>query len=126
MDRFFKKLRSYDLMAPLSICIFMLCFDIIECIPDTPYRQFYFEFGIEAMDADNEYIYDGAMKAGLIERGVIDIVTFAISGIMPENAEGLREAICCLFEDHTNLLKYLSADQFRLAHKFAFQRRNDN
>ena len=120
---FFKNLRWNDIYAPLNVSIAMLCFDMFECLPDTPFRQFYFELGIEAMDAEKEYIFDGAMGAGLIERGVIDIVNFAVSGTMPDNAEGLRKAICCMFEEQTSMLKFLSEEQFRAALRFAYKRR---
>ena len=119
---FFMKLGRYDILAPLNFCIAVICFDMFDCLPDAPYRQFYFELGIEAMDAEKEYIYEGASKAGFIERGVVDIVNFAASGVMPDSSEGMSEALRLIFDDQPYYLKYLSDDQIRVAHRFAYPR----
>ena len=118
--KFFQKLSSCDILAPLNVCIAMICFDRIDCLPDGPWRQFYFELGIEAMDAEKEYICEGASMAGFIERGVVDIVNFAVSGLMPDSSEGLREALRLIFDDQTYYLKYLTDIQIRGAHRFAY------
>lgn len=117
---FFKQLVCHDLMAPISLCTAMICFDMYDCVPDTPYRRFYFELGLEILDAEKEYIYDGAMNAGLIQRGVSDIVTYAASGVVPDYEEGLRKAIQLMFEEQTYFLHLLSDDQLKAAHRFAY------
>lgn len=117
---FFLKLGSYDIFAPLNFCIAMICFDMFECMPDGPYRQFYFELGIEAMDGDKAYICEGAINAGFVERGIVDIVNFAVSGSMPDSTEGMREALRLVFDDQTYYLRYLTDDQIRVAHRFAY------
>lgn len=117
---FFKKLSSCDILAPLSVCIAMICFDMFDCLPESPYRQFYFELGIEAKDAEKDYIYEGALNAGFVERGIVDIVNFAVSGTMPDSTEGMREALRLIFDDQTFYLRYLTDDQIRVAHRFAY------
>ena len=120
---FFVKLVSYDVLAPVSVCVAMICFDMFECVPDTPYRRFYFELGLKAMDDEKRYIAEGAYDAGFVERGIIDLVNFAVGGTMPEEEESFREAICQIFEHQTYYLKFLSTDQIEVAHRFAYPRR---
>lgn len=122
---FFMKLGRYDILAPLTFCIAMICFDMIDCLPDGPYRQFYFELGLEAMDAEKDYICEGAEKAGFVERGIVDIVKFAVSDLMPDSSEGMREALRLIFDDQPYYLKYLSNYQIGIAHRFACPRWED-